>query len=84
MNLALQMVSVLGALLILGAFVALQRGRCSSQDRAYLWANFAGAALLTIVAVRDRRLGFILLEGVWALVALQSLLAGVRRATRRP
>ncbi len=81
MSLVLQAVAILGAGLVLGAYVALQRSRWTSDGVGYLWCNFIGALMLTIVAVADRRLGFILLEAVWAAVSLTSILR--RTATVR-
>lgn len=75
-ELVLQAVSVVGAGLILGAFFALQRGWWASHDLGYLWANFLGATLLGIVAVSDRRIGFVILEVAWAAVAAVSILRG--------
>ena len=72
--------ALIGALLILGAFVALQRGMATSAAAPYLWANFVGSTLLCLVAVIDRRLGFILLESVWAGVSLWSIVRPVRPA----
>ena len=80
MNWLIQLVSVAGAGLILAAFFALQRGWWSSHGLAYLWANFIGSALLTVVAVWDRRLGFIALETAWASVSLWSIVTR-RRAS---
>lgn len=73
MNLLLQVASVIGATLILLSYFALQRHWWSSHDWAYLWCNLIGATLLTVVATMDRRIGFILLESVWALVTLQTM-----------
>lgn len=70
----LQSCSLLGALMILGAFVLLQRGHARSTGRWYLLANFTGSFLLAIVAIMDRRIGFILLESVWAAVSLWSMI----------
>ena len=70
MQLLDQLIGLLGAALVLGAYVALQRGWLPRDSRAYNALNFTGAALLTYVAVLDRRLGFILLEGAWALLSL--------------
>lgn len=74
MDFGLQAISLLGAGLILGAFVALQLRWWSSHSAPYLWLNFVGSALLTVVAISDRRYGFILLETTWALVSLVSIL----------
>jgi len=59
-----------GAALILAAYVALQRGRLPSDGRAYNALNLAGSLLLTYAAVRNWNLGFIILEGAWALLSL--------------
>ncbi len=75
-----QVISLVGALLILGAFVALQRRIWSAEHPWYLWCNLVGAGLLALVGVVERQLGFILLEAVWALISLQSLL----KARHRP
>jgi len=66
----LQAVSVLGALLILLAFAANQLGRVDTSDLSYQISNLVGSVILTTVAVIEAQLGFILLEGAWALVSL--------------
>lgn len=65
-----QLVSLAGAVMVLAAYLALQRGWLRREDRAYNALNFFGALFLTYVAVLDRRIGFILLEGAWALLSL--------------
>jgi hypothetical protein len=75
-----QVVQVLGSVLILGAFVAAQFGLLDQAGYRYLIPNALGSAVLTATAVVNREWGFILLEGVWALVSLYSI---VRRATNR-
>jgi hypothetical protein len=74
----LQVVSVLGALAILGAFAANLFGWIHPSNLWYSVANFLGSAVLTVVAVVDRQLGFLLLEGTWALVSLWGIYSALR------
>jgi hypothetical protein len=69
-----QLVSLVGAALVLAAYVALQRGWLPRESRLYNALNFVGSLLLTYVAVKDRRVGFIVLEGAWALLSLPGML----------
>ena len=73
-----QVISVLGALAILGAFAANLFGWIQPSNLWYSVANFLGSAVLTVVAIADRQLGFILLEGTWALVSLWGIFAALR------
>jgi hypothetical protein len=74
----LQLLSVLGALFILLPFAASQIGRLDIRSFGYQILNFLGAAALGYVAVADRRIGFILLEGVWATMSLYGLYSWFR------
>ena len=74
----LQVISVLGALAILGAFAANLFGWIQPSNLWYSVANFLGSAVLTVVAVIDQQLGFLLLEGTWALVSLWGIFAALR------
>ena len=69
-----QLVSLIGAVLILGAYLALQRGWLPRESRLYNALNFVGSGLLTYVAVKDRRMGFIILEAAWALLSVPGML----------
>lgn len=69
-----QLISPAGAAMLLVAFFGSQRGWLDPGKRSYNALNFFGALLLTSVAIVDRRIGFILLEGTWSLVALAGLL----------
>ena len=79
----LQAVSILGALLILLAFAANQLGRVDTSNLSYQVANFVGSGVLTVVAVIEVQLGFILLEGTWALVSLWGIITVLRGARAR-
>ena len=70
----LQLASLVGAVMVLGGYAALQTGRLARESVAFCLLNFVGSALLTWVAVVDRRVGFILLEGLWAVLSLIPLL----------
>lgn len=78
-----QVFSVIGALLILLAFAANQFGRLDTSNLSYQVANFVGSGILTVVAVIEARLGFILLEGTWALVSLWGIVKVLRGARDR-
>ena len=71
-----QLIAVIGAVLVLGGYFALQRGWIASTDRSYNAMNFFGAGMLTWVAIVDGRWGFIIVEGVWALLSLPGLIRG--------
>lgn len=72
-----QVVQVLASLLILTAFVGVQRGRIVPDSRHYLTLNVSGSAVLAVLAVVERQWGFALLEVVWAAVSGYGLLATV-------
>ena len=75
------LIQIGGAILILIAFIAAQRGTMSPQSLAYLVLNLVGAAILAVLAAIDSDWGFLLLEGVWTVVSawgLWQLLTGRR------
>jgi hypothetical protein len=76
-----QLVQVAGSLLILAGFAAAQAGRLSIDSASYLVLNFVGSAILAVLAWIDQQWGFLLLESVWAVVSLWSLLQLMRGGT---
>lgn len=70
--LLIQVVSLVGSLLILGAFIASQFRWMETTNLSYVLLNLVGSAILSVVAIVERQWGFLLLEGVWAIVSLWS------------
>jgi hypothetical protein len=68
-----QAVQIIGAVLILTAFVLAQQRRMTTDSVIYLALNAVGAGLLAVVAVLDRDIGFTLLETTWAVVSTAGL-----------
>ncbi len=80
----LQVVSILGALAILGAFAADQFGWVDPGRLSYALANLVGAGILTVVAVFDGQVGFILLQGAWTLISLWGTVVILRGGSEPP
>ncbi|MGH8990028.1 MAG: CBU_0592 family membrane protein [Acidimicrobiia bacterium] len=68
-----QLVQLVGAGIILGAYMSAQRGAMRFDSVQFLAMNTVGATVLAIVAALDRDYGFLLLEGVWAWVSARGL-----------
>ena len=73
-----QLVEIVGAVLILAAYVSAQFAGLSRRSYPYLLLNLAGAAVLAVLAALDNQWGFLLLQGVWALVALWGIVGQPR------
>jgi hypothetical protein len=69
-----QVISAVGAVLILVAFWALQTDRMQAHQPAYQMINLVGAGLLATAATMTESWSFVVLNVVWALVALWALL----------
>ena len=69
-----QVVQIIGALMILAGFILTQGNLLDANSCLYLVLNLVGATILAVLAFQAQRWGFVLLEGVWALVALVSLI----------
>lgn len=70
--------------MVLVAYALIQAGTWRELDSGYLALNIIGSLLLGIVAIHDRRAGFVLLEFAWAAIAMVGVARAVlaRRAAR--
>lgn len=75
-----QLLSAIGAAAILFAFWALQTERLRPEQTIYQVTNLVGAGLLATAALMTESWSFVVLNVVWALVALWAL---VRPPARR-
>jgi NADH:ubiquinone oxidoreductase subunit 6 (subunit J) len=68
-SMVFQIVSLVGAVLILFGFAAQQLRRLDAATMTYQSLNFVGGACLWIAAAAARQYGFILLEGTWTIMS---------------
>jgi hypothetical protein len=64
---------------VLAGFVLAQRGKLRPTSLVYLTLNLIGSGVLAVDAALGRQWGFLLLEGVWAIVSAVGLAAALRR-----
>ena len=70
---AYQIISFIGAILILAAFGALQLNRLATDTITFQVLNLFGGIFLCITAMALRQYGFILVEGLWAVLSVVGL-----------
>ena len=73
-----QALSLVGAALILVAYTAHQMHWMDSRAATYNLLNAAGAAILAYVALRPFQAGFAIMESVWTVVSVFSLVKALR------
>jgi protein-S-isoprenylcysteine O-methyltransferase Ste14 len=81
-GLVAQAAQIVGALLVLSGFAAVQFGRLRSDSPPYLAVNLAGSCVLAVLAAVQSQYGFLLLEGVWAVVSAWSIVRSATLARR--
>jgi hypothetical protein len=79
-----QVVQLAGALMILAGFILAQVKMLDTTSYWYLVLNLVGSAVLTVIAWLGRDWGFLLLEGVWAIVSALGLIVRARGSTPIP
>jgi hypothetical protein len=78
-----QIVQIAGSLLVLAGFILAQRGVLAPRSLRYLTLNLAGSGVLAVDAALGAQWGFLLLEGVWAIVSAAGLIALLHLRSRR-
>ena len=68
-------IQVAGSLLVLAGFALAQWDVLDVKSKRYLVLNTVGSAVLAVDASFGQQWGFLLLEGVWAIVSAVSLIA---------
>lgn len=66
----LQVISVVGSLMILSAYGAGQFKLIDTGSFLYSIQNLLGSVILSVIALVEEQWGFLLLEGVWAIISL--------------
>lgn len=77
-SLAHQLVSFLGALLILIAYIGHQLHKMNPRGTLYNWLNAGGSAILGWMALRPFQLGFVILEFVWVAASMYGWYVGMQ------
>jgi hypothetical protein len=79
-----QVIQIIGALLILSGFAGTQFGLLDHRSWTYLIVNTLGSAILAVLGWYERQWGFFLLEFVWALVSIWSMIGKLRGQDAKP
>lgn len=74
MNPVFDILGLVGVLLILTAYAALQLGRMDAADRIYSFLNLVGAVLILISLTVDFNLSAFVIESAWVVISLYGLL----------
>jgi len=69
-----QLISFVGALLILVAYAGYQFGWTDARHPSFNILNGLGSAILFWIALHPLQIGFLVLEGAWTLISIWALL----------
>jgi membrane-bound ClpP family serine protease len=69
----IQVISVIGALLVLFAFGGHQIKRLDAETYTYQVLNLIGGAALLVAALTARQAGLIIMEGAWTVISAMGL-----------
>jgi hypothetical protein len=67
-------IGFIGVFQILLAYILNVFGKIKSEELTFILLNFLGASMACIASILMKYIPFIILEGVWALVSLISLI----------
>lgn len=76
-----QIVQIIGAVLVLVAFLLAQFDVLDPGSYRYLIPNAVGSTAMAITAIITGDWGFVFLEGVWAIVSYVGIVNRIRRTT---
>lgn len=76
-------VGVIGSLLICGGYLAVSNAWMNAERPLYQWLNLAGSGLLLVSLYFRPNPGAILIEVLWATIAIMSLARIWRRRSRQ-
>ena len=79
-----RVLSVVGFLFLVGAYIVNQQGWCRATSRRYLLANIVGSGLLGAYSAVIREWVFVALEGFWCLASAWALWRAQSRAGSAP
>ncbi|KAA8724010.1 CBU_0592 family membrane protein [Corynebacterium spheniscorum] len=65
-----QAVSLIGSVMLLGAYGLLNLGKFTPQSYGYQWMNVIGAAGLTYSVIEPLNVGVFITELIWTLIGL--------------
>ena len=76
----MQVISILGALLVLTAYGGHQIERLRYDTYTYQVLNLIGGAALLVAAITTRQAGLIIMEGAWTVISAGGLMKVMRKA----